>query len=107
MKKSWSALLVFLGLNFLFAWGNILTQKGSILDGAAILNPEDPIRQTTSYVESKEGNGFEGREMIPFIIPFPGGIQTTADLQSIWRLTAAVKGRFGNRVVSLAEIPAY
>lgn len=73
-----------------------------------ILNTEDPVRLMTQYVESKRSEGFEGQEMIPFILRFPESIHTTADLQKIWHLTEAVKAAFGsNRVVSLSESPDY
>lgn len=51
--------------------------------------------------------GFEGREAISFIIVFPDGIRTIADLQKIWDFTGKVKTSFDNRVASLAEIPNY
>ena len=107
IRKPWSGLLLFLGLTLLFTWGNFRTRKGGILDGEAILNSEDPIRQMVHYVEGKAKEGFEGQEIIPFIIRFPEGIRTIADLQKIWHLTEEVKATFGNRVISLSEIPDY
>lgn len=107
IQKPWGALLVFLCLNLLFAWGNVLTRKGGILDGEAILNPEDPIRQMAHYVTGKGSEGFEGQEVVSFIISFPSGIRTITDLQKIWHLTEELKSAFGQRVVSLSEIPHY
>ncbi|MGH7965613.1 MAG: hypothetical protein ACRERD_28000 [Candidatus Binatia bacterium] len=102
-----SVLLSFVCLNLLFLWGNFLTQKGSILGDDAILDEDDPVRQMDRYVAGKVQEGFEGREMIPFIITFSDGIQTIADLQKIWAFTEKVKATFGNRVASPSEIPDY
>ena len=100
-------LLGFLCLTLLFGWGNVRARKGGILDGDAILNPADPMRNMDRYVTNKVPEGFEGREMIPFILTFPNGIQTPADLQKIWHFSQQVKAVFGHQVVSLAEIPDY
>jgi hypothetical protein len=102
-----SILLIFLSLTLLFGWGNIRVQKGSILEGDAILQPADAARAMDHYVTNRLREGFEGREMIPFILTFPEGIGTTADLQKIWRFSQEVKAAFGNHVLSLAEVPDY
>jgi predicted RND superfamily exporter protein len=50
-------------------------------------------------------HGFDGQEMISFFLN--RGVRGPADLERVLRLTEAAKERFGDTVLSLAEIPAY
>jgi len=105
IKKPWGALLVFLGLTFLFAWNNAYVEKGGILDEDVILREDDSWRQMDRYVREKTEEGFEGREFISFILN--GGIHSTEDLKKILHFTEAAKEAFGDAVLSLSEVPAY
>jgi predicted RND superfamily exporter protein len=105
VKKPWSALLCFIGLTLLFAWGNVRLQRGGFLDEDVLLRADDPFRRMDRYVQGKVEEGFEGREVIPFVLH--GGIQSAEDLQKILRLTEAVQEAFGDAVFSLSEAPAY
>lgn len=105
IEKPRGALLCFLTLTLLFAWGNGLVEKGGIFDEHVILLEDDPVRQMDRYVQGKVGEGFEGREFIPFILN--GGIRSAENLSQLLRFSQAVKERFGDRVLSLSEAPAY
>ena len=96
IKKPWGALLVFLGLTFLFAWDNAYVEKGGILDEDVILREDDSWRQMDRYVREKTEEGFEGREFIPFILN--GGIHSTEDLKKILD-KHAVEGRARKRII--------
>jgi predicted RND superfamily exporter protein len=105
IKKPWRVLLCFVGLSLFFAWGNVRLKKGGILDSDTILREDDPVRQMDRYVRGKVEEGFEGREAISFILN--DGVHSSQDLRDVLYLTETLKESFGDRVLSLAEVPAY
>jgi predicted RND superfamily exporter protein len=98
-------MLVFGVLSAVFVWGNFRVEKGGILDRDVILRPDDPFRLMDKYVKDKIGEGFEGREFIPFVINT--GVRGGLDAEKILRVTRAAQQAFGETVVSLATTPAY
>ena len=105
-KHSLITLVLFLCLLLLFAYGNLIVKRGGVLD-KAILNEEDVFYRMDRYVASKISAGFEGAEMVPLILRFPGGITTKKDLTKIYYWNQKAKEIFGDRVLSLAETPNY
>lgn len=102
----WS-LIAFIGLTSLFLWGNIVVERGGVLDDV-VTKEDDPSRKMDLYVQSKKEEGFEGREFIPFIVHFPEGINSKEHLEKICTVTEGVKGFFGEEgVTSACEIPNY
>jgi predicted RND superfamily exporter protein len=109
--RTWSiqhplaAMFVFFALSGLFLWGNVRVQKAGILDSDVILREDDPFQQMNRYVQDKVHEGFEGREIIPFVINT--GVHALKDAEKILQVTRAAQQAFGETVVSLATTPAY
>lgn len=100
-----ATVLVFIALSVVFAWGNLRVEKGGILDSDVILRQDDPFRVMDKYVKDKVGEGFEGREFIPFVIKT--GTHSEPDAEKILHVTRAAQQAFGETVLSLATTPAY
>lgn len=101
-----ATLVLFVGLTLLFVWGNSRVERGGILDGDVILREQDPVRQMDQYVRSKVEEGFEGRELIPFVV-HRNGVGVVEQLRKVVHLTDATRETFGDTVVSLSTVPAY
>lgn len=96
---------MFILLSILFLAGNLLVQRGGILDRDVILRQDNPFRLMDQYVQDKVREGFEGREFISLVIN--GELRSEEDAKKILRLTRAAQAAFGETVLSLATAPAY
>ncbi len=86
--------------------GNVLATKGGILDDP-ITDTENAARRSNLYVQERKADGFDSGEAIPFVLRFPNGIHTPADLRRIRDFTESVKLKLGPAVVSAATISNY
>jgi predicted RND superfamily exporter protein len=101
-----ATLVIFVLVLVVFGYGNIIAKRGGVLD-KAILNKEDHYYLMDQAVQKKRMFGFEGTEFVPLILKFPGGIESKKDLKKIYQLTEQAKEVFGNRILSLSEVPDY
>src|SRR2546426_12369189 len=106
IKKPRIALLCFLGLTLLFVWGNGRVERGGVLDGDVILRTDDPMRQMDRYVQDKAAEGFEGREVVPFVLN-GGGLRSAGGLQHLLHGTETAHGAVGGTALRLSTGPAY
>lgn len=100
IRYPWSAVALFSILTLFFVWGNARLKKGGMLDENVILCVDDPIRLMDRSVRAKGDEGFEGREVIPFI--FHGELRSVENLLRVARFTEAAKAAFGDGVGKLA-----
>lgn len=105
IQHPFTTVVVFLALSAVFLWGNLRVEKSGILDSDVILREDDPFRVMDKYVKDKVAEGFEGREIIPFVIHT--GPHFGADAEKILHVTRAAQQAFGETVLSLATTPAY
>src|SRR4051812_21371669 len=77
-------------LTAIFLYGNIITQKGSVMDNA-ILNEDDIYRKMDIHVKAMKKDGLNAGEFIPIIMEFPGGIKERSDLEKMFAFDKAIK----------------
>ena len=77
--RNWLVFTVLLLLTAVFIIGNIITQKGGVLD-KAILNKNDPYYKMGQHVKSKAFEGFEPTEFVLFVLKFPNKLEIFASL---------------------------
>src|SRR5262245_22128643 len=99
--------LLFVAFTAIFLYGNVITQKGSVLDNA-ILNEDDSYRQMDIHVKALKKDGLNAGEFIPIIMEFPRGIQARSDLEKIFAFDQAIKQNLPDLgVMSLVEAVDY
>lgn len=104
--REWLIFAVLLILAVVFIFGNVITQKGGVLDHA-VLNKNDPYYKMDQHVNSKASEGFEPTEFVLFVLKFPNGINSKADLDKALAFSQKLENEFGDRILSLAQIPNY